>query len=500
MSFTNFMISGPEFANRSHSRQSSEFPRDSSEAVSSTYRYRGVVTADIQENNRSERWIDEAVKVQSVSDVVRDNEQSVWKRLKYQALALGSFSVVLATGSGFLAMSTNEGSSSELVALISTTASMVFGAAGSFFRASQASRNQEEWVDPIIALKEQRVLCHPKNGGLAYVKEHRLMGKVVSEDETRNIWHGSVEVLKTNFEDTKRYDRSIKAKAHFIHKFFHNNPFDLTRLNYAFAYGDIYDPADGGGQVWQREKIDSITRVFTRSKESYQILNEEHEQSAQLLQLKTENEIFENKRLEDLMKAPFIAAFEFHKTEAESERDRKLKPDCENLQERIRTIKRCYPEGAVQKRMIEEAEKAYHDLPVVKAAFETFSAKMNNYETCLKLALDPIELYFTRRVNRIKNELGRALNVSHEKHEKNLLRFYPTINLIFEAYVKRGRGVNMEPDISFHPASADPSGSDLEFEEIIDIVHPYTFDRMYHPSNAPSEWETFYLVARKRFA
>ncbi|MFT4552418.1 MAG: hypothetical protein ACI9S8_001043 [Chlamydiales bacterium] len=500
MSFSNYLINGPQFANSQYLRQHRQFPQDSSEVVSSTYCYRGVITDDIQEYGQSERWIDGAVKVKSVSDPIRQENQSVWKRLKLQSLSLGGLCIIATVGSGFLAVSSNENSTEALVALVSTTACLAFGAVGSIFRSSQATQEFEGWTDPLAVLREKRILCQPKNEGITYVKDHNLTGVVVSEDETRNIWIGTVKKINICFEDLKQYCCSLQAKAHFVHSFFHGNPFEVANLHYAFASGDIYNPENSSGKIWPRGKINSLVQVFSRSKENYHSLRKEYSQSSRLIHLRTENEIAENNRLSDLMKAPFIAAYEFHKTQAESKRNCSLKIYRENLEESIRLIKRCYVDSLERRRMIKEAELSYSGIPAVREAICECDTKLKSYEQCLRLAQDPIDSYFSRRLTPIKSDLCSSLHASQEQHEKNLMRFFPIIDSIFKEYSSRSSGMNILPDLAFRPPSAYHSYSDVNFEDIIDAVHPNSFERMYYPSNAPAEWETFYLVARRRFA
>lgn len=236
MSYINFLMNGID--DKQEIWQRGKYPEDSIEPIGTSHSYLGQVTKVDQDDKSKTVVIDNAIKITTISDQIRNEHISKWENLKkfaditFVATLIGGIIGIVATVAMSIALTTML---SVALAIGILTLGILWVAYASYERPQQAQEQIDLWTDPIVKYCEQRKSL--STNGLRDIVDDMSRKHLASNEELVSLWRSYYEpypshIVKLNQQST------LEEKGQFITDFFEKGPFSSDVIKLVFQDSD----------------------------------------------------------------------------------------------------------------------------------------------------------------------------------------------------------------------------------------------------------------------
>lgn len=433
MSFIAYLKQGIQVGDNSYNRFNSIYPQDRAIALRASHQYEGKVTSQETRDQLSERILDQAIEVFTVTDEVRAPKLDFWKRRSVQSFRLGISGLGLTVG--------GTGSAIAAYSLLAGTLAVAIPVAGGalavtgvalailgFYRSSQAEDQSQAWTDPLVAYQAHRQKALLV--GFPHVLAHHLKGSLVHPEESLQLWREWSYREMSSYQQMPVESFPSSEVIGRIKKFFQNNPLAAEAMHYAF---------DGVASVPQN--IQDLSRFYEQMKASYSNVRAEAAKARRKIEEERGQLIRQNEANRQAWLAPAQLVRESMKSEAHQQKWRAIQPFKNDLDRIITDINRRFSKGEldVQQKNNEmaKAQHNYHHHPIVRAAEQEYQAKCRKYELLYQLAAAPIHLKFDHDKRKIENWAENEIRKINEKENKEIGYFAKDVQGVAQAFVDR---------------------------------------------------------------
>lgn len=234
----------------------------------SSFSYKGEITKFREDSKSLRRVVDGVIAVTTASGRSRMEAQAALGEIKhsgyrYASMGAAGTASAVALGLIFPAMAP--------IAVGLALSSSTFGT-WSFVRASDASNEEEKWVDPIEQVKAQRT-AHTDDFNA--IKRAKLKRVFFTDEEIRHIWHKTITHQRDELLDCLA-SGDFKKTERFLRQFIEQkSPFTPKAIDYAFQKMPVItNPAEESTSgFWTREAIDDLVDRFIKISGEYSLLN-----------------------------------------------------------------------------------------------------------------------------------------------------------------------------------------------------------------------------------
>jgi hypothetical protein len=405
--------------------------QDRIEVTAPSHEYKGT-TAFVPGQLSPTFLVDNAVQIQTVDNVVRQNAQEEWNRLKTHSDK--TFTATLITGIVAVAAGIVLGIAAF------TFPPLIFGAIPAFIvgvtllvgtgvsnsKSNTAQEELDKWQDPVATVQQ-----HRRNAAFTYIYKNKLKGDYFHEQEVKTLWYDHVQ----KYENILHLEYNAPA----INKFFCDNPLANGAVNYAFG--------------------DNVPEDVRDTSVCFEAVN------GQYLALKRET----NERKDRINKEKRRAIGVL-----EAQRDSQLAPIVRIYRERYNQLnQRRAPLIANQRGLNLRHQNELQRL----------NASMAENERDYQRLRAPVDAWFNRESGRVEYWASNMIRGIENDHNDQLLKFHDPIQIVIKGYsfLKDGSIYDAVPqadelleDIQF----ADPSAP--EPDKMVE-VNQADFDAYQQP-------------------
>lgn len=218
-------------------------------------------------------YVDDAVRVDTVSDVIRNSQQDIWRRLRGRSQLAARVSVIVCAGAAVAAIcGVVSAVPMIMVICVSLVARKVF-----LNYVKQAEEEFNKWESPIHNIVLTRQLFNSVNSdglGVFYDRVGNSQLHCAASDEEKDLWFISLDRLRKYVDTGLVEDGGVVKRALIVESFFSSgNPFSKEVFDSVFP-GEgsvIVNPnARVGSPVYSRERLKVFIANFSICRGRYQ--------------------------------------------------------------------------------------------------------------------------------------------------------------------------------------------------------------------------------------
>jgi hypothetical protein len=498
MSYINFLGCGAQGNQTTYRRDS--YKPDTVQSIGTSHSYKGNTVIQVpQSKTVKEVVIDQAVKVTTVADQVRSDAQELWSGLRTGCLSTFSFTLIVAIGGGVAA--TLVGVFMPIlwpVALaVGIVALIILGfSIWNLCRGIEAKGELNEWEDPLPDFQQKRREIEQKGFYPAYSSNY--LGKYVSQEELGKLWFVSMDKWNENYENDLKFDH---LKVSNNREFMEQCPLKKGAMDYTFGISTKDDTEE-------MALLRGLSSKYGALKGQYDTIRQQTESLKSKIREEKRSKLLENDHWLNQSLAPYEALLYSQKMALLAQQTQ-YKQTITVYESSVPAItyhstighhgyhhlKPSQPYSITPTfggHVVVGSGHGYghlasiahtpivipHHVVVARSNLLEITAKLARIELIYNSMTAPIRAVHAKNASKVKAWADCELNKIQASEDSTLLKFYPPIKALLNAY--KNRNLKIEEDDEIH----------AEVELPVNPEAPEIRDEYEVPAYDPS-WKEF---------